>query len=417
MQNYLLSISKHGMKKSLFKHLIQCLRHESTRPPLTVLSTEESMFQESTRKFALEKVKPLVKEMDEKSALDSNIIKGLFEQGFMGMEIPEKYGGSGSSFMSMITVIEELARVDPSVSIICDVQNTLVNALLIQLANEDQKKEYLPKLATSMVGCFNLSEAGSGSDAFAMKATAKQVGDDYIINANKLWISNAEHAGLFLVFANAKPDLLNTNPNKAYKGITCFLVPKDTKGLVVGKKEDKLGIRASSTCPVDYTDVRVPKSSILGELGLGYKYAIECLNIGRIGIGAQMIGLAQGAMDIAVPYTKERQQFNKKIFDFQGLQHQISDVATKLEAARLLVYNAARLKEANKDFVMQAAMAKYYSSEVATLATSKCIEWMGGVGFSKEYPIEKFYRDCKIGCIYEGTSNIQLNTIAKLLPY
>lgn len=390
-------------------------RLESTRPALTMLSEEERMFQDSTRRFAVEKVGPLVREMDENSHMDKSIIDGLFQQGFMSIEIPAKYGGTEASFMSMVTVIEELARIDTSVSTFCDVQNTLVNTLLLKLGTENQKNEYLPQLASSLVGSFALSEAGSGSDAFGMKATARKDGDDYIINANKLWITNAEHAGIFMVFANAVPERMNEKDG--YKGITLFLVPRDTPGLTVGKKEDKLGIRASSTCPVDLIDVRVPSSSILGEFGKGYKYAIECLNEGRIGIGAQMVGLAQGAMDIAVPYTKERQQFKKQIYEFQGMQHQIADVSTKLEAARLLVYNAARLKEAGKPMVMEAAMAKYYSSEVATLATSKCMEWMGGVGFVKDYPIEKFYRDCKIGCIYEGTSNIQLNTIAKLLQY
>lgn len=355
--------------------------------------------------------------MDEESFLDQNVINGLFEQGFMGLEIPEKYHGTGASFMSAVIVIEELARIDPSVSVFCDVQNTLVNTLIIRLGTEQQKQEYLPKLATNTVGCFCLSEAESGSDAFNMKATARKDGDDYVINANKLWITNSAQADVFLVFANANPELLKTDPKKAYKGITLFVIPKDVEGLTVGNKEDKLGIRASSTCPVDLVDVRVPASSVLGEVGQGYKYAIECLNEGRIGIGAQMIGLAQGALDITVPYTKERQQFGRSIFDFQGMQHQISDVATKLEAARLLVYNAARLKEAGQPMIMQAAMAKYYASEVATLATSKCVEWMGGVGFIKSYGVEKFYRDCKIGCIYEGTSNIQLNTIAKLLEY
>jgi len=388
-----------------------------TNPPLTMLNEDETMFQDSARKFAVEKIQPLVRQMDDASQLDQSIIDGLFEQGYMSLEIPEEYGGTAASFTSMILVIEELARIDPSVSVFCDVQNTLVNTLILKLGTQEQKDFYLPKLASSMVGCFNLSEAGSGSDAFGMKATAKKDGDDYIINASKLWITNSGHADLFLVFANAKPEWAKENPKQAYKGITCFLVHRDNPGLSIGKKEDKLGIRASSTCPVDFTDCRVPASSVLGELGQGYKYAIECLNEGRIGIAAQMIGLTQGALDVAIPYTKEREQFNTKIFDFQGLQHQIADVYTKLEAARLLTYNASRLKEAGKPFIMQAAMAKYYASEIATLATSKSVEWMGGVGFVKDYPVEKFYRDCKIGCIYEGTSNIQLNTIAKLLPY
>jgi len=300
--------------------------------------------------------------------------------------------------------------VDPSVSVFMDVQNTLVNTLLMKLGTEEQKNEWLPRLSTDTVGCFCLTEPTSGSDAFAMKTTAKKDGEHFIINGSKMWITNSGHASLAMVFANADPD-------KGYRGITCFLVPLEADGVTIGKKEDKLGIRASSTCPVSFDNVRVHESQILGEYGKGYKYAIECLNEGRIGIGAQMIGLAQGALDVAVPYTKERNQFGKAIFDFQGMQHQIADMSVKLEAARLLTYNAARLKEAGKPFIMEAAMAKYYSSEIATAATSKAVEWMGGVGFSKDYPVEKFYRDCKIGCIYEGTSNIQLNTIAKLLKY
>jgi len=399
----------------LSRHALNLQRNQSTTAPLTMFSEEEKMFQESTRKFALDRVAPLVKEMDAASKLDPSIKDGLFEQGFMAIEIPEEYGGAGASFMSMITVIEELARIDTSVSTFCDVQNTLVNTLFMKLGTTQQKEEYLPQLATSMVGSFGLSEASSGSDAFGMKTVARKDGDDYIINGSKLWITNSEHAGVFLVFANAVPEKMNDED--AYKGITLFVVPKDTPGLSIGKPEDKIGIRASSTCPIIMEDVRVPASSILGEFGKGYKYAIECLNEGRIGIGAQMVGLAQGVMDVTIPYTKERKQFGQTVYDFQGMQHQIADVSTKLEAARLLVYNAARLKEAGKPMVMEAAMAKYYSSEIATLATSKCMEWMGGVGFTKDYPVEKFYRDVKIGCIYEGTSNIQLNTIAKLLPY
>lgn len=380
------------------------------RPALTMLSDDEKMFKDSATRFSREVISPLVKEMDDASQLDQSVIDGLFEMGFMAVEVPNSYGGAEASFMSMVVIIEELARVDPSVSVFMDVQNTLVNTLLMKLGTEDQKDEWLPRLSTDTVGCFCLTEPTSGSDAFAMKATAKKDGEHFIINGEKMWITNSGHAKLAMVFANAEPD-------KGYKGITCFLVPLQAEGITVGKKEDKLGIRASSTCPVSFDNVRVHESQILGEYGKGYKYAIECLNEGRIGIGAQMIGLAQGAMDVAIPYTKERNQFGKAIFDFQGMQHQIADICTKLEAARMLTYNAARLKEAGKPFVMEAAMAKYYSSEIATVATSKAVEWMGGVGFSKDYPVEKFYRDCKIGCIYEGTSNIQLNTIAKLLKY
>jgi len=390
---------------------------DALRPPLTILSEDETVIRDSTYKFAADTISPLVREMDDASQLKQSLIDNLFEQGLMGMEIPSEYDGTDTSFMSAIVAIESLARIDASVSVFVDVQNTLVNTLIISLGTDEQKEQWLPKLATDTVGCFNLTEAGSGSDAFAMRSTAIRDGDDYILNGDKLWITNSGHAGLFLVFANAEPELLKTNPKKAYKGITLFLVPGDAPGLTVGKKEDKLGIRASSTCPVNLTDVRVPASAILGEYGKGYKYAIECLNEGRIGIAAQMIGLAQGAMDITVPYTKERKQFGQSVFDFQAMQHQIADVHTQLEAARLLCYNAARLKMAGQPFVREAAMAKLYSSNVATLATSKCVEWMGGVGFVKDFPLEKFYRDCKIGTIYEGTSNIQLSTIAKLLPY
>ncbi|KJH44713.1 putative butyryl-CoA dehydrogenase [Dictyocaulus viviparus] len=336
---------------------------------------------------------------------------------FMGIEVPEAYGGAGSSFFDSVLIIEELAKVDPSVSVFVDVQNTLVIPLILQLGTQEQKKKYLPKACTEWVGAFCLSESGSGSDAFAMKTVAKADGDDFLIRGSKLWITNAGHASFFLVFANA-------DTSKGYKGITCFLVDRNEKGVSVEKKEDKLGIRASSTCPVYFEDVRVPKSSILGDYGkgtiflsekasttIGYKYAIECLNAGRIGIGAQMLGLAQGC------------------FDSAGVQHQVSQVAVEIEATRLLVYNAARMKDNGIPFVKQAAMAKLYSSQasifvvfssrwarvVATNTSSKCVEWLGGVGFTKEYPVEKFYRDAKIGTIYEGTSNIQLNTIAKLI--
>lgn len=383
---------------------------EYARPPLTLLSEEEQMLRDSATRFAREKIQPLVKEMDDNSQLDQSVINGLFEQGFMAMEIPEHHGGVEGSFTSMTLVIEELARIDPSVSTFVDVQNTLVNTLLMRLGSEEQKNEWLPMLSSGTIGCFCLTEPSSGSDAFAMKTTATRDGEYFNINGGKMWITNSGHASLAMVFANA-------DPSKGYKGITLFLVPLQTEGITVGKKEDKLGIRASSTCPVTFDNVRVHESQILGEYGKGYKYAIECLNEGRIGIGAQMVGLAQGALDVAIPYTKERSQFGKAVFDFQGMQHQIADVCTKLEAARLLTYNAARLKEAGQPMIMEAAMAKYFASEVATLATSKALEWMGGVGFSKDYPVEKYYRDCKIGCIYEGTSNIQLNTIAKLLKY
>ncbi|PIO64114.1 putative acyl-CoA dehydrogenase, partial [Teladorsagia circumcincta] len=308
---------------------------------------------------------------------------------FMGIEVPEKYGGPGSSFFDTVLVVEGLAKIDPAVSVFVDVQNTLIAPLLMQLGTEEQKQKYLPKVCNEWVGSFCLSEPGSGSDAFALATVAKPEGDDYAITGSKMWITNAGHASFFLVFANA-------DPSKGYKGITCFLVDRNQEGVTVAKKEDKLGIRASSTCSVFFENVRVPKTAILGEYGKGYKYAIECLNAGRIGIGAQMIGLAQGCFDATIPYLQERKQFGSRLIDFQGMQHQISQAAVEIEAARLLVYNAARMKDNNIPFVKQAAMAKLYSSQVACNTASKCVEWLGGVGFTKEYPVEKYYRDAKI---------------------
>ncbi|XP_073239403.1 short/branched chain specific acyl-CoA dehydrogenase, mitochondrial-like [Porites lutea] len=364
------------------------------------------MMKEAVARFANEKIQPLVSEMDQNSEMDESIIKGMFDQGLMGIEIDADYGGTNSSFFVACLVVEELAKVDPSVSVMCDVQNTLIVTLFRKYGTTEQKAEYLPQLARNMVGSFCLSEVGSGSDAFALESKAEKKGDYYILNGSKMWITNAEHAGVYLVFANVAPE-------KGYKGITTFIVPRETEGLSLGKKEDKLGIRASSTCPVHFDNVKVPESWVLGQVGHGYKYAIECLNEGRIGIGAQMLGLAQGCLNNTVPYTHERKQFGQKIWDFQAVNHQIAHVFTQIEAAKLLVYNAARRKEAGLSFLREAAMAKYFAGEVAALTTSKCIEIMGGVGFSKQYPVEKFYRDCKIGAIYEGTSNIQLSTIAK----
>ncbi|XP_042075676.1 short/branched chain specific acyl-CoA dehydrogenase, mitochondrial isoform X2 [Haplochromis burtoni] len=366
------------------------------------------MMREAVKKYAQERISPLVSQMDENSQMDKEVIKSLFEQGLMGIEIDPEYGGTGSSFFSSILVIEELAKVDPSVAVLCDIQNTLINTLFVKLGTPAQKEKYLNRLSTDMIGSFCLSEAESGSDAFALKTRAEKHKDYYVINGSKMWISNAEHAGVFLVMANV--DL-----SAGYRGITCFIVDRDTEGLEIGKKENKLGLRASSTCPLNFDNVKVPEKNILGEVGHGYKYAIGMLNEGRIGIAAQMLGLAQGCFDHTVPYTRQRMQFGKRIFDFQGMQHQIAHVATQIEAARLLTYNAARLKEAGRTFIKEACMAKYFSAEVATLTTSKCIEWMGGVGFTKDYPIEKYYRDCKIGTIYEGTTNIQLSTMAKFI--
>ncbi|CAN9509179.1 unnamed protein product [Ophioblennius macclurei] len=377
-------------------------------PPLQTYSEEESMMRDAVKKYAQECIAPHVSKMDENSFMTDEVIKSLFEQGLMGIEIDPEYGGTGSTFFSSILVIEELAKVDPSVAVLCDIQNTLINTLLVKLGNPAQKEKYLTRLSTDMVGSFCLSEAESGSDAFALKTRAEKHQDYYTINGSKMWISNAEHAGVFLVMANV-------DPSAGYRGITCFIVDRDTEGLEIGKKENKLGLRASSTCPLTLDNVKVPATNILGEIGHGYKYAIGMLNEGRIGIAAQMVGLAQGCFDHTIPYTRQRVQFGKRIFDFQGMQHQIAHVATQLEAARLLTYNAARLKEAGRPFIKEACMAKYFSAEVATLTTSKCIEWMGGVGFTKDYPIEKYYRDCKIGTIYEGTTNVQLSTMAKFI--
>ncbi|XP_077206129.1 short/branched chain specific acyl-CoA dehydrogenase, mitochondrial isoform X2 [Paroedura picta] len=387
----------------------EALSHSDTRcAPLQTFTEEETIIKEMVKKFAQERIAPLVRKMDADAKLDNSVFQSLFEQGLMSIELEPKYGGTGSSFFSTILVVEELAKVDPSVALVCELQNTLTNKLFTTYGTEEQKQNYLPKLAKNLMGSFCLSEVGSGSDAFSLKTQAEKKGDYYIISGSKMWISFAEHAGVFLVMANA-------NPSLGYKGITCFIVDRDTEGLHVGKKEDKLGIRATSTCPVTFENMKVPATNILGQVGQGYKYAIGMLNTGRIGIAAQMLGLAQGCFDHTVPYTKERTQFGKSIFDFQGMQHQIAQVAVQLEAARLLTYNAARLAETGKPFIKEASMAKYYAAEVATLTTSKCIEWMGGVGFTKDYPIEKYYRDCKIGTIYEGTSIIQLNTIAKCI--
>lgn len=366
------------------------------------------MMRDAVKKYAQERIAPFVSKMDESSHMDDEVIQSLFEQGLMGIEIDPEYGGTGSTFFASILVIEELAKVDPSVAVLCDIQNTLINTLISNLGTAEQKEKYLSRLSTDMVGSFCLSEAESGSDAFALKTKAEKHGDYYVINGSKMWISNAEHAGVFLVMANV-------DPSAGYRGITCFIVDRDTEGLEICKHENKLGLRASSTCPLNLDNVKVHEKNILGQIGHGYKYAIGMLNEGRIGIAAQMLGLAQGCFDQTIPYTRQRVQFGKRIFDFQGMQHQIAHVATQIEAARLLTYNAARLKEAGRPFIKEACMAKYFSAEVATLTTSKCIEWMGGVGFTKDYPVEKYYRDCKIGTIYEGTTNVQLSTMAKFI--
>ncbi|KAG0229960.1 hypothetical protein BGX31_006017 [Mortierella sp. GBA43] len=374
---------------------------------LQTLTEDEAALQEAVARFSKEVILPRVSQMDEAEQMDEAVLKGLFEQGLMGIETDDKYGGTESSFMSAILTIEELAKVDPSISVVCDVQNTLVNTLFRKYASEDVKERFLPRLAQDTVGCFCLSEAGSGSDAFALQTRAVKDGDNYILNGSKMWITNSGEAEIFLVFANVAPE-------KGYKGITCFVVEK-SMGVKINKKESKLGIRASSTCTLNFDDVVVPASNILGEVGKGYKYAIEILNEGRIGIAAQMLGLAQGAFDATMPYLFQRKQFGQTIGSFQGLQHQYAQIAVDIEAARLLTYNAARLKEQGKSFVKEAAMAKLFASQVAERTASRCIEWSGGIGFTREYPVEKFFRDSKIGAIYEGTSNIQLQTIAKIL--
>ncbi|HYO76626.1 MAG TPA: acyl-CoA dehydrogenase, partial [Thermoanaerobaculia bacterium] len=332
----------------------------------------------------------------------------FFELGIMGIEIPEQYGGAGSTFFTAVLIVEELSHVDASVGVLVDVQNTLVNNAILRWGNEDQRSKYLKLLATDTVGAYALSEGGSGSDAFALATKAEDRGDHWVLNGRKLWITNAAEAGVFIVFANA-------NPDAGYKGITAFIIERDFPGFAIGKKEDKTGIRASSTCELILEDCRVPKENVLGEVGKGYKIAIETLNEGRIGIGAQMLGVARGALEHAIAYTKERKQFGQRIADFQGVQFQIAQAATELEAARLLVYNAARLKDAGKPFLREAAMAKLFSSQVAEKVTSLSVQLYGGNGYTKEYPVEKFWRDSKVGQIYEGTSNMQLATIAKTI--
>ena len=379
-----------------------------TSHPLTILSDDERMFRESVLGFTKTRVAPRVAEMDAKGAMDSAIIAALFELGVMGIEMPEALGGAGSSLFTAILAIEAFAETDPSVAVLVDVQNTLVNNAVLRWGTDEQKKRYIPKLCAEWVGSYALSEASSGSDAFALKARAEKRGDKWILNGQKLWITNGAEATLFIVLANI-------DPSKGYKGITAFLVERGFPGFTVGKKEDKLGIRASSTTALIFEDAEIPAENVLGEVGKGYKIAIETLNEGRIGIGAQMVGLAQGAFDHAMRYMHEREQFGKKIAEFQGQQFQYARVATEIEAARLMVYNAARLKDAGKPFIKEAAMAKLFSSEVAERTASLSIEFMGGVGFTKDFPVEKYFRDAKIGKIYEGTSNMQLQTIAKLV--
>ena len=384
------------------------MEHTDSLPALTSLAEDEILLRDSVAEFAEAQVRPLAREMDEHAKFPKELLAKLFDLGVMGIEVPEQYGGGGARFFHSVLAVEALSAVDPSVGVLVDVQNTLVVNAVMRWGSEDLKQRYLTRLAADTVGAYALSEAGSGSDAFAMAARAAEDGDHFVINGRKLWITNGNEAGVFIVFANVKPEA-------GYRGITAFMVERGVPGFTVGKKEDKLGIRASSTCEIILEDCRVPRSQILGEAGKGYKVAIETLNEGRIGIGAQMIGLAKGALGHAVRYTKERKQFGKPIAEFQLVQGQLARMATEIEAARLLVYNAARLRDAGKAFLTEAAMAKLYSSEVAERVTSLAINLYGGYGYVKDYPVEKLWRDAKIGQIYEGTSNMQLVTIAKQL--
>ena len=376
--------------------------------PLTVLSEDEIIFRDSVRDFADAQVRPLVREMDEHAKFSKTLLGQLFDLGVMGIEVPEAYGGAGGRFFHSVLAVEELSRVDPSVGVLVDVQNTLVINAVMRWGNADVKQRYLPKLASTTVGAYALSEAGAGSDAFALTTRAREDGDAFVLSGRKLWITNGNEADIFIVFATI-------NLEAGYRGITAFIVERGTPGFTVGKKEDKLGIRASSTCELILEDCRVPKANVLGEIGKGYKTAIETLNEGRIGIGAQMIGLAKGALEHSVNYTKERKQFGKPIAEFQAVQHQLARAAVDLEAAKLTVYNAARLRDAGKPFLQEAAICKVFSSEVAERVSSLAVNLFGGNGFVKEYPVEKLFRDSKIGQIYEGTSNLQLQTIAKQL--
>ena len=386
----------------------ETLTHKETPPPLVSLTDDEILFRDNVRQFAEEKVRPLVKKMDEEGVFEKGLIDQFFQLGLMGIVIPEQFGGGGGTFFEAILAVEEMSRVDASAGVVVDVQNTLVANALLRWGNEEQKRRYFPRLTADTVGAYALSEAGSGSDAFALQTRAELKGNEYRLNGRKLWITNAKEAGIYILFATV-------DPAAGYKGITAFIVEREFPGFTVGKKEDKLGIRASSTCELILEDCRVPKANVLGEAGKGYKIAIETLNEGRIGIGAQMLGVARGAWDHAVKYAHERKQFGKPIADFQGIQFQIAQMATEIEAARMMVYNAARMKDAGINFVKEAAMTKLFASQVAERVTSLCVEIYGGYGFTKDYPVEKYFRDSKIGKIYEGTSNMQLQTIAKLV--
>jgi alkylation response protein AidB-like acyl-CoA dehydrogenase len=379
-----------------------------SHPALTTLSEEESAFRDAVAAFAEQEVRPRVQEMERAARIDPTLIPALFELGLMGIQVSDTYGGAGGSLMMVTLAVEEISRVDASAAIMVDVQNTLVNYPISRYGTDAQRENFLPRLTSGTIGAYALSEAGSGSDAFGLATRAEKQGDGWSLSGRKLWITNGADAGIFVVFANA-------NPSAGYKGITAFLVERDMPGFTVGKKEDKLGIRASSTTELLFDGCLVPEANVLGEVGRGYKIAIETLNEGRIGIGAQMLGIARGALDTTIEYVKERKQFGTRLADFQGIQFQLAQAATELEAARLLVYNAARLKDSGHPFTREAAAAKLFASQVCERVTSLCVELHGGYGYTKDYPVEKFYRDAKIGTIYEGTSNMQLQTIAKLL--
>jgi len=382
--------------------------HTDARPALTILSEEEEMFRDAVNAFAEAEVRPRVMEMEKAEKIAPDLIPKYFELGLMGIEVPEQYGGAGGTLFMVTLAVEAISKVDASAAIVCDVQNTLVNYPITRYGSEAQKSKYLPMLTSDTVGAYALSESGSGSDAFGLSARAEKNGDRWILNGRKLWITNGAEAGVFVIFANA-------NPSAGYKGITAFIVERDFPGFAVGKKEDKLGIRASSTTELLLDNCEVPEDNMLGPVGQGYKIAIETLNEGRIGIGAQMIGVAQGALSATISYLNERKQFGKSLSEFQGIQFQVAQAATELEAARLMVYNASRLKDAGRDIAREGAMAKLLSSQVCERVTSLCVELFGGYGYTKDYPVEKFYRDAKIGAIYEGTSNMQLQTIAKAI--
>ncbi|XP_019700201.1 short/branched chain specific acyl-CoA dehydrogenase, mitochondrial-like [Harpegnathos saltator] len=391
-----------------FKFHSSATRLHQCTGPLTQFTDDELMTKEAVAKLAREEIAPLVRKMEKDGKIDDGLLAKFFENGLMGIEIPTEYGGTGSNFMSTILTIEEISKVDAAMAISIDIQNTLINSLILKIGSEEQKRKYLSALAQNTVGSFCLSESQSGSDAFAMKTQARKDGSEYVINGSKMWISNSDIAGVFLLFANA-------NPSAGYRGITTFLVERDTPGLTIAKPEDKLGLQASGTCMLHFDNVRIPEENLLGEFGCGYKYAAGFLNEGRIGIAAQMIGIAQGCLDATIPYTLERKQFGQEIFSFQALQHEVAQMVTDVECARLMVYNAARLVEAKKDIMKEASMAKLVASETTCRVTAKCIDLMGGVGFTKDLPQEKYFRDSKAGTIYEGTSNIQLSTIAKCI--